>query len=78
MGASLMWRPMTNGVALAGKGQLRDVLEKAYERWPLRLDKGDADHLRMIGRIQPAHADALEELAEAVEKHGKIEVWAEY
>lgn len=78
MSATVMWRPIRAGKDV-GKGPLRTILEKAYGTWPLRLGEPDAERLRMLGRVQGGDIqNELNELAGAVEKHGEIEVWAEY
>lgn len=79
MSAAVFWRPMGNGKRLPnGDGILRTLLEKTLGAFPLQLQESDAEKLRLIARVDGSRIEALEELADAIDVHSEIEVWAEY
>lgn len=82
MSATIYWRPLKEGVGLkytSAPSSFQEYLESAFERqFPLRLLDSDLDSLRIAQRLtkDTNFQKDIQELIEAVERHGEIEVWA--
>lgn len=73
MGCSLYWRPIPKKQYRVGEYQLRDILEKRYG-YPSELDCSDVTYLKAL---DDAGVEGADELVEAIEKHGEIEIFKE-
>lgn len=75
MGASIMWSPVKPGRSLdvGGRSSFISALEL-----PRRLTESDVGFLRGLGAGNDDFRGACGELIEAIQKHGEIEVYAEY
>lgn len=70
-----MWTPCKPGKCV-GKGPLRDLLEKLFNGFPSEIGEDDLGTLEIAGRLQLS--DEIQDLIDAVEKHGRIRIWVEY
>ncbi len=78
MGASVYWRPIKGGKDF-GDGISRGSLEKVFGPFPLRLSAEHVGGLEVMVRLDVSgRKDEWEQLIEAIDKHGEIEIWAEY
>ncbi len=82
MSATLRYQPIRGkSLNVGAPSSFQALLERVFgQRPPLSLDPSDVDRLRTAAAAtdQEEFRKALEELAEAVEKHGDVRLWAEY
>lgn len=82
MSANLFWRPIKGGVDLevGAPSSFIEMMERAFHALPITLDSGDSARLEgmKFGTVNKEFSEALEEIIEAIGKHGAIQVYAEY
>jgi hypothetical protein len=80
MGASIYYQPVSGKhLPMGGRQSFLDFMRRVLGGdYPWLVT--DANLLRVAARItdDPEHRAALEEIADAVELHGEVRVWAEY
>lgn len=78
MSATVYWTPVKSGKAV-GKGSLRDALTKAFGQMPEELAEDDFRTLEIAKRMTGGEVgEEIQELIDAVEKHGAIRISVEY
>ncbi len=81
MGAAIYWQPLRGEcVAVGARSRFVSMLTEAFGSNPWNLTIVHASELRAmrIGAEDTGIKAALETLADAVERHEAITVWAEY
>ena len=80
MGATICWKPMeTSNETIPGKGIVKSALQKAFGYdLPHVYDVSHIPVLKGMAAVYYEDNNPYEMLIEAIEKHDKIEVWAEY
>lgn len=77
MGASLYWQAV-KGRSLDAPAPSRFVSIVLSGSSDMIFDGEDYDYLRRIAAADETLRPAVEEIIEAVEKHGIVRVWADY
>ena len=79
MSVTVVWRPVKPGKDV-GKLALKELLERAFGGFPMPLGRDDLVALRVIERVQtsPELREGIEEITAAIQRHGEIELTAEY
>lgn len=73
MGCSLYWRPVAKSQRGGFRGTVRDELIRRYG------DNGTLDHdaLEFLLGLAAAKLEGAQELIDAIEKHGEIQIFQE-
>ena len=79
MSATIMWTPTGKGRTLKASGQSTAFSQicAVFGDDP-RLGDGDIGQLRAMAHASQFYMDMFNELADLVESHGEIQVWAEF
>lgn len=80
MGVSILWKPVKDeGVSLSvgGRSSFIEVLRRAFGNEPWVFNAGSVSTLNGI-KAAIREDEAMDELLDAIEKHGSVEVWTQY
>lgn len=77
MGASILWQPVKGRVITLGP-RSRFVNALGLDIGPRLLEADAGEFLRGLAAGEPAFKEAVSELLDAIETHGRVRVWAEY
>jgi hypothetical protein len=75
MGASIYWRPVGKGKRLSVGLRSKFVSSLSL---PRKLTAEDITYLHGLAAGEPDFKEAIDELVDAIYRHGEVEVYAEY
>jgi hypothetical protein len=82
MSATILWQPTGGGKSLnvGSPSSFKDAMERVFGSFPLVLNESALSQLRAMAAVSGSSmaGNAYDELAEIIEKHGEVRLWAEY
>ena len=78
MSANLYYSTIAKGTCFGGGSTMTELLREAKGEFPITFDRGDLAMLRGMALADKHSRKSIEELMEAIEKHGALNVWAEW